>query len=134
MSQEIADRLRRLRGQAAGLHQLMTEVRAHAPRSAAGSDPSGTAHATIGADGLPEEIRVEAGWKRGMHPESVAGAVVDACTAAVAEGMRAWSETLTRTSWSARAEALDTAPATAGTDPPPTQVPDQRSARDPRPV
>jgi len=107
MSQEILGKLQRVQQGAEGLYALMTSLRAHAPVRADGYDSTRQVRVSIGADGLPTAIRVENGWQDQLEPQAIGQAVLDAFTAAVAEAMRAWSETLEEASWQSRVDDLE---------------------------
>lgn len=107
MTQEILKKLQQIQQQAKAVHDLMLSLQEHAPRGAEGNDSTGQVRVSIGADGLPKAIRVEKGWQDRLAPQAVAQAVMEAFTVAVANGMRAWSEAMDRTSWLSRVEALE---------------------------
>jgi hypothetical protein len=56
MTDDIVSELSELQRHASALQGLIAAAQANAPRSAEGSDPTGTVWATVGADGLPASI------------------------------------------------------------------------------
>ncbi|BCB74502.1 hypothetical protein GCM10022251_74240 [Phytohabitans flavus] len=107
MSQEILGKLQRIQQQAEQLSNFVASLQAGAPQGADGYDATEQVRVEVGADGLPTGIRVESGWQDRLGPHAVGQAVVEAFAAAVANGMRAWSDSLAATSWHARAAELD---------------------------
>jgi hypothetical protein len=95
-----------------------------APRSAEGADGTGAVRVSIGSDGLPTSIRVEADWDRRLEPEAFGTAVVEAFQAAMGERLSEWSRTLQEDGWQTQVDRLqadvDRKPsaATSGTIPP----------------
>lgn len=102
MTPEILQSLRRLQTYAAGLSELAASVRAEAPESFEGADPTGSVSVKLGADGVPTAIRVEPDWDSELEPEALGAAVMSAVSSAVTVGMQAWSATLEQTSWRER--------------------------------
>jgi hypothetical protein len=123
MSQEILGRLQRVQQEAEELRDLMASLRGGAPPGADGHDATEQVRVSIGPDGLPVEVRVEPGWQGRLAPDAVGPAVLEAFTAAVANGMRAWSDTLDQTSWQARAAQLDARSEFPERTPPPADGP-----------
>ncbi|WP_281898130.1 hypothetical protein [Phytohabitans aurantiacus] len=107
MSEEILGKLQRVQQEVNGLRDLMAKLRAHAPQGSEGSDSTGQIRVSIAADGLPTAIRVESAWRGRLGPESVGQAVLDAFTAAVVSGMRAWEDALDAMSWRSRVAELE---------------------------
>lgn len=121
MQPDMARRLMRLQQQSARLSRTARALAEAAPRRSEGADASGCVTVVLGPDGLPREIRVRAGWEQRLTAGGLGGAVLDANTAAVAGGMRAWSGRLEQGSWRGERAAPDgdrTAPAADPPEPP----------------
>ncbi len=103
---EILTELGRLQRYAAGLHGLIGEAQAQAPRDSAGTDPTGTVHAVLGPDGLPTRIDVDHDWARRLAPETVGSAVLEACQAAAGARLAACHRRLDHDAWRARVDQL----------------------------
>lgn len=74
MTDDIVSELSELQRHASALQGLIVAAQANAPRSAEGSDPTGTVWATLGADGLPafqQDVRGLANGVAGnLRPEA----------------------------------------------------------------
>lgn len=111
--EEVSRSLRRLTNYAAGLQDLFSELQQAAPHSSQGTDRSGAVQAVLDQDGLPESIRVQADWDKRLQPGAFAGAVSEACQAAMRERGLAWSRLLEESGWQQRAGRLKSGPASA---------------------
>ncbi len=89
------------------LAQLAHDLAAAAPQKTPGSDRTGWVKVVLGADGVPTEIRVRESWRQRLDPEELAGAVLEANTDAVREGMRAWTDALDDGGWWQHRTALE---------------------------
>jgi hypothetical protein len=121
--EEILRDLARLRNYAAGLQQVMADFQQAAPDRSQGTDRSGAVLAVLGADGLPEAIRVDAHWNNRLRAGSFGAAVVEASETAMRERGAAWSRALKGSDWQRRVDLLEAdpagaAPADPGTVPP----------------
>ncbi|BCB88314.1 hypothetical protein [Phytohabitans suffuscus] len=67
--------------------EVFAAAEAAAPARSTGSDRTGTVHAVVGRDGIPESFVVDPGWHRALGATGLAGAVAEACAAA---GTAAW--------------------------------------------
>lgn len=95
------------------LQQLMSDMHNQMPRHADGVDSQGAVTVRLGADGLPESIKVASDWQRRQPPESMGPAVVEAFGSAMSDRMERWSRAVQQSDWEARAGQLDRAiPAT----------------------
>jgi hypothetical protein len=121
--EEILRDLARLRNYAAGLQQVMADFQQAAPEHSQGTDRSGAVQAVLGADGLPEAIRVDAHWGNRLRAGSFGAAVVEASEAAMRERGAAWSRALKRSDWQRRVDLLETGPASAAAADPGTVPP-----------
>lgn len=72
-----------LQRHAAALWDLVADAAAPGPVSA--TDDSGTVHVVLEEDGNVRSITVDAGWRRALAPEALAGAVLAASRAAARE-------------------------------------------------
>jgi len=121
--EEILRDLARLRNYAAGLQQVMADFQRAAPERSQGTDRSGAVRAVLGADGLPEAIRVDAHWSNRLRAGSLGAAVVEASETAMRERGAAWSRALKGSDWQRRVDSLGAGPVGAdavdpGTVPP----------------
>jgi DNA-binding protein YbaB len=95
------------------LQQLMSDMHNQMPRHADGVDSQGAVTVRLGADGLPETIKVSSDWQRRQSPEAIGAAVVEAFGSAMSDRMERWSRAVQQSDWEARAGQLDRAiPAT----------------------
>jgi hypothetical protein len=99
MTDDIVSELSELQRHASALRGLIVAAQANAPRSAEGSDPTGTVWATLGADGLPASLFVQDGWQRRLSAERFGAAVVEAFAAATEKRMAAWNAALEDGGW-----------------------------------
>lgn len=102
MDEKMMARLAGLQAKIAHYNRLASQLAAAAPQQAEGADPSG--HVTIRLDrtGLPLSVRVRSGWQRHIAPEHLGDAVVQANTAAIQQGMAAFSQALHDSGWQGR--------------------------------
>jgi nucleoid-associated protein YgaU len=121
--EEILRDLARLRNYAAGLQQVMADFQQAAPERSQGTDRSGAVRAVLGADGLPEAIRVDAHWGNRLRAGSFGAAVVEASETAMRERGAAWSRALKGSDWQRRVDLLEAGPASADAVDPGTVLP-----------
>jgi hypothetical protein len=100
---DIIAELLQLKDHAISLGSLIKEANAMSPRQAEGTDRNGAVRITLGPDGMPLGIKVAADWQQRAGTGAFGGAVLDAFQAAVGERMAAWTRTLEREGWIARA-------------------------------
>lgn len=89
---------------------------------------------SVTRDGLPEMFQVSSQWPDTLPAVALAGAVMEACQAALRTRGEAWSRALERSGWQERLERLEAeliSRATSGPLPAPTVA--RRSAPGPRP-
>jgi hypothetical protein len=129
MAEDILRELARLQEYATALQRMMAEAQAQAPRRAEGADPSGALHLVLGADGLPESVRVEPDWRQRLDPRRVGEAVVEAFESATGQRMAEWTNTLRDDGWQDKVERLRDEPEAAAM---PLPVP--RDEPPPRPM
>lgn len=89
------------------LQQLMSDVQSKLPRRAEGTDSQGAVTVRLGADGLPETIKVSSDWQRRRGAEAIGPAVVEAFGSAMNERMERWAQAVRESDWEARAEEFD---------------------------
>ncbi|MGX7827345.1 hypothetical protein ACTG9Q_19885 [Actinokineospora sp. 24-640] len=106
MTGDVMAELARLRHYASGLRTMLADAQSEAPSRAEGADRSGKVRATVGADGLPESFRVEAGWHRALEPSKFGAAVVEAAQAAAGERLAVWTRTLRQRGWQKKVDQL----------------------------
>jgi hypothetical protein len=121
--EDILRDLARLRNYAAGLQQVMADFQQAAPERSQGTDRSGAVQAVLGADGLPEAIRVDAHWSNRLRAGSFGAAVVEASETAMRERGAAWSRALKRSDWQRRVDLLEAGSASAAAVDPATVPP-----------
>src|SRR5690348_1369019 len=90
----IVGELQRMREVAAELQQRLARARAGGPPQVEATDRAGAVRAVLDADGLPEVIRVGDDWQGRLDAGDFGPAVVEACQAAAAKRMAAWSQAL----------------------------------------
>jgi hypothetical protein len=119
--EEILRDLARLNQRAAGLAKLLTAIERAAPARSQGIDRTGMVQAVLGPDGVPEAIQVHGNWRERLPAASFAGAVAQACQAAMHERVQAWTRVLADAGWQERFDRLrhDSGAATADPGPPP---------------
>ncbi|GGM68458.1 hypothetical protein GCM10012275_43710 [Longimycelium tulufanense] len=118
MTDDLMRELVQLQRYATGLQELMAEANAEAPSRTTGTDHTGVIQVGLGADGLPEAIRVQQGWERRLEPARVGEAVVEAAQVALGERMASWTIRLRDIGWQAQVERLQ-----QGDEPPAPPVP-----------
>lgn len=118
MTEDLLRELAQIQQYASGLQGLMAQAQSAAPEQAEGTDASGAVRVVLGPDGLPESVRVEAGWQRRVEPAAFGNAVVEACQAAMGARMAAWTARLEDERWQSKVDQLqlgvDERPAEAG--------------------
>jgi hypothetical protein len=106
MTAELIRELEQIQRYAAGLHDLLAQAQAQAPRQAEGADRSGTVRVVLGPDGFPETIRVENGWDRRLSAEAFGWAVGEAFSVATGDRLAEWTTTLRQHGWQAGVDRL----------------------------
>lgn len=106
MMNDIAERLGRLQTHTAGVAALMASAWAGAPASARGRDATESVEVTIDDAGLPTTVSIEPEWEEELAPAALGGAVLEAYTAAVADGMSTWSAALEQGGWQTQVDEL----------------------------
>ncbi|MFE2182724.1 YbaB/EbfC family nucleoid-associated protein [Streptomyces sp. NPDC059455] len=106
MSEDFIRELQQFQQYAENLQHLMSDMRDQVPRSSEGTDAQGAVSVTLGADGLPESIKLASDWQRRRPAEDLGGAVVEAFESAMSDRMERWSRSLESSGWEERAEQL----------------------------
>lgn len=95
---DLTEDLERLQRQALAVRDMLDSAEAESPVPAqtAGTDRSGAITVILGADGLPEALRVAPDWERMIRPEQFAPAIDEASNAARTGQMTSTAEALQR--------------------------------------
>lgn len=125
--------LQRIQRYAAGMGSLLARAQEHAPPEATGADRTGAVRVALGPDGLPEHVRVEAGWQQRLDPTGFGAAVGEAFTNATANRIEAWTAALRDEGWMSDLERLRTGADTPDADVP-AASPHPATAGRPRPL
>ncbi|WNE99220.1 YbaB/EbfC family nucleoid-associated protein [Streptomyces luomodiensis] len=107
MSEDIFRELQQFQQYAENLQRLMSDMHDRVPQSSEGTDPQGAVSVTLGADGLPESIKIASDWQRRRAVGDLGSAVVEAFESAMSDRLERWSRSLEQSGWEARAEQLD---------------------------
>jgi hypothetical protein len=130
----IVGELQRMREVAAGLRQRLARARAGGPPQVEATDRTGAVRAVLDADGLPEAIRVADDWQGRLAAGDLGPAVIEACQAAGAKRMAAWSQALhTDDDRDSDRDGLHW-PVSVPTDPLPARLRGQVAQARPRPI
>lgn len=89
------------------LRQLFADLGHVAPRHSQGSDRSGAVMVVLGADGLPDAIRVHPGWRERLRVGAFAAAVAEASALALQHRQAQWAQALDESGWQQRLDGLD---------------------------
>ncbi|GAA0702695.1 hypothetical protein GCM10009548_89750 [Streptomyces malaysiensis subsp. malaysiensis] len=107
MTDDLVREMLQFQQHAQQLQQLMSDMRHHMPRRSEGTDAQGAVTVQLGADGLPEAIKVASDWQRRQAPEMIGSAVVEAFGSAMSDRMERWSRAVQQSDWEARTEQFD---------------------------
>lgn len=105
---DLIEQLTQMQRYTAALQEMIAAAQVHAPSQAEGSDPGRTVHVILGEDGLPKSFRVANDWNRRIEPANLGSAVLQACQAAMAERLSAWTNALQEEGWEDKLTALRT--------------------------
>jgi hypothetical protein len=90
----ILGELQRMREVVNGLRQRLARARVGGPPQVEATDRTGAVGVVLDSDGLPEVIRVADDWQGRLDAGDLGPAVIEACQAAGAKRMAAWSQAL----------------------------------------
>ncbi|MGW5695057.1 hypothetical protein ACWEWX_30150 [Streptomyces asiaticus] len=124
MSEDFIRELQQFQQYAENLQHLMSDMHDQVPRSSEGTDAQGAVSVTLGADGLPESIKLASDWQRRRAAGDLGGAVVEAFESAMSDRMERWSRSLEQSGWEERAGQLDDGRASSASATPSRPVPE----------
>ncbi|NEW75424.1 hypothetical protein [Streptomyces rhizosphaericus] len=124
MSEDLIRELQQFQQYAENLQHLMSDMHDQVPRSSEGTDAQGAVSVTLGADGLPESIKLASDWQRRRAAGDLGGAVVEAFESAMSDRMERWSRSLEQSGWEERAGQLDEGRASSASATPSRPVPE----------
>lgn len=125
----LAD-LSALQSYAAGIARLVDDADHAAPRSGTGIDGSGLIRVKVDSNGIPNSIRIDQHWQRGINPKRLGAAIVAASHSAVANRLRKWSRVLRASGWKDEVDELRR----SKTAPRPVLAPQPVESDRPRPI
>ncbi|MBA6433483.1 hypothetical protein [Streptomyces sp. GMR22] len=124
MSEDFIRELQQFQQYAENLQHLMSDMHDQVPRSSEGTDAQGAVSVTLGADGLPESIKLASDWQRRRAAGDLGGAVVEAFESAMSDRMERWSRSLEQSGWEERVGQLDEGRASSASATPSRPVPE----------
>lgn len=104
MIDDLIESLTQLHNRSASLAKFAGSALEFAPRSGTGTDRSGMISARVTEDGIPESVRIDQHWRRGIAARKFGAAVLEATHAALRDRLTAWSRTLADADWQNAAE------------------------------
>lgn len=135
----MVNELLKIQQYTAGLRNLLRRAEKDAPKSAEGSDSTGSVTTELDSTGLPCAIRVDRRWSRRLSPEAFGGAVQEAASAAMNQRLEEWTSSLRQSGWQREFERFQSNPAEAIQPPesppiPPALRGEAASSATPRPL
>ncbi|MFC4052829.1 hypothetical protein ACFOY4_24335 [Actinomadura syzygii] len=88
------------------MRTLVGEAQSKAPPRSEGTDSAEVVHVVLGPDGIPASIRVAMDWRQRTSPQNLRSAVIEACEAAMAERLGAWTRSLQQDGWQDRMDRV----------------------------
>jgi len=107
MQPEMIRQLQALQEQAERLSSLARGLSGAAPQQAEGVDATGQVTVVLDRSGRPVRIKVRDGWEQRLAAGRLGAAATDACAGAVAQAMRAWTQTLEQSRWQQQRNTFD---------------------------
>ncbi|QDL70464.1 hypothetical protein DNK48_14775 [Streptomyces malaysiensis subsp. malaysiensis] len=124
MSEDIFRELQQFQQHAENLRQLMSDMHDQVPQSSEGTDAQGAVSVALGANGLPEWIKLASDWQRRRPDGDLGGAVVEAFESAMSDRLERWSRSLEQSGWEDRADHIDEGLASSASSAPSGPLPE----------